>query len=61
MIDRATLEKIMELGVEEVYVRTVLGCNTIEGVCQNCYGMDLAKNELIQIGSPVGIVAAQSI
>lgn len=39
----------------------MLVCETHEGVCQHCYGMDLARNALVEIGTPVGIVAAQSI
>ena len=45
----------------EVWIRSVFGCQSLEGVCQICYGKDLATNRIIAIGEPVGIVAAQSI
>ena len=54
--------KIMEdSGVAEVYARSPLHCKTIHGVCQACYGLDLARNTLIELGEAVGIVAAQAI
>jgi DNA-directed RNA polymerase subunit beta' len=46
---------------EKLSVRSVLTCETEEGVCQKCYGLDLATSELVRIGTPVGIIAAQSI
>lgn len=47
--------------IEMIKVRTPLVCNTISGVCQHCYGMDLSTRQLIEIGVPVGVIAAQSI
>jgi DNA-directed RNA polymerase subunit beta' len=47
--------------VPSVRVRSVLTCNTLHGVCANCYGWDLAAGRMCQIGDPVGVVAAQSI
>lgn len=61
MIDQALLKTILASNVPSVSVRTMLMCETHEGVCQHCYGMDLAMNRIVDIGSPVGIVAAQSI
>lgn len=61
MIDRTLLKAIVASDVDFVPVRSMLGCETHEGVCQCCYGMDLARNDLVEIGTPVGIVAAQSI
>jgi DNA-directed RNA polymerase subunit beta' len=55
------VEQIMNLGVEAVRVRSVLGCLTHRGVCRKCYGFDLAANELVRLGAAVGIIAAQSI
>ncbi len=55
------VEQIMNLGVEAVRVRSVLGCQTPRGVCRKCYGRDLAANELAKLGAAVGIIAAQSI
>ena len=61
MIDQTLLKTILTGTVPSVPVRTMLMCETHEGVCQHCYGMDLAMNRIVDIGSPVGIVAAQSI
>jgi DNA-directed RNA polymerase subunit beta' len=48
-------------GVETVKVRTVLTCEAKQGVCVKCYGRDLSRNKMVNIGEAVGIVAAQSI
>jgi len=48
-------------GIEEVRIRTVLTCEARHGVCQKCYGRNLANNLSVQIGEAVGIIAAQSI
>ncbi len=61
MIGQALLKTILASDAEIVPIRTVLHCETHEGACQKCYGMDLARNTLVDIGTPVGIVAAQSI
>ncbi len=53
--------RIQESKVEEVYVRSPLTCELQFGLCQNCYGMDLGRGELVSFGAAVGIVAAQSI
>ncbi|AHB41045.1 hypothetical protein P148_SR1C00001G0238 [candidate division SR1 bacterium RAAC1_SR1_1] len=57
--DRVTL--IETLGIGEIKIRTPLVCSTISGVCQECYGMDLSTRKIVEIGVPVGIIAAQSI
>ena len=54
-------EAIDKSGVPEVYIRSVLTCQMRYGVCAMCYGRDLGRGELVEIGSAVGIVAAQSI
>jgi DNA-directed RNA polymerase subunit beta' len=54
-------EAIDKSGVEEVCVRSVMMCQMRHGVCAMCYGRDLGRGELVEIGSAVGIVAAQSI
>ena len=61
MIDQALLKTILASKIDAVPVRTMLMCETHEGICQCCYGMDLARNALVEIGAPIGIVAAQSI
>jgi len=60
-IDQPLLKVILASDAPIIPVRSMLNCETHEGVCQQCYGMDLARNSLVQIGAPVGIVAAQSI
>ena len=52
---------IEKMNVEEVKVRTSLTCNSVSGVCQKCYGTDLSTRQLVEVGVPVGIIAAQSI
>jgi DNA-directed RNA polymerase subunit beta' len=47
--------------LQEAHVRSVLTCRLRRGVCQKCYGYDLAHNKLVRLGTPVGIMAAQSI
>ena len=53
--------KIVDAGITEVKVRSSLCCRTAHGVCAKCYGMGLATREEVNIGEPVGIIAAQSI
>ena len=48
-------------GAKEVRVRSPLSCKTINGICRQCYGMDLARRKLVEIGETVGVVAAQAI
>lgn len=52
---------IREFQIEEVKVRSVMYCKTYGGVCQKCYGHDLGNKKIVEIGTPVGIIAAQSI
>ena len=54
-------EFIERIGVETVRIRTVLTCESKQGVCQKCYGRNLATNRNVEIGEAVGIIAAQSI
>jgi DNA-directed RNA polymerase subunit beta' len=56
--DSRTLEKA---GIKEAYVRTPLSCETVHGICRNCYGLDLGRNCMIELGQAVGIIAAQAI
>ena len=60
-IDEALAAKIEESGVEKVKLRTVLTCEAQHGICVKCYGQNLARNKIVEIGEAVGIVAAQSI
>ena len=61
MITEKLAEEIVAAGINEVEVRTVLGCRTKHGVCAKCYGMGLATREKANIGESIGIIAAQSI
>ncbi|MBX4190291.1 DNA-directed RNA polymerase subunit beta', partial [Candidatus Parcubacteria bacterium] len=61
VIDRATSKKIDELKLPTIRVRSVLKCKSSNGICRLCYGYDLSKNELVNIGEAVGIVTAQAI
>ncbi len=60
-IDEAALERIEELGIDRVSVRSPLTCAARHGVCRMCYGRNLATGELVELGQAVGIIAAQSI
>ena len=60
-ITEGLAEKIIDAGITEVEIRTTLTCNTVNGVCQKCYGRNLATGNLVEIGEAVGIMAAQSI
>ncbi len=57
----AKLRELEAAGIEEVVIRTVMTCHAHEGVCQKCYGWDLATSRPVNIGTAVGIIAAQSI
>jgi DNA-directed RNA polymerase subunit beta' len=58
---RKSLEINAKDAIKKVNVRSVVKCETGKGVCQHCYGYDLGSNEMVKIGSAVGIVAAQAI
>ena len=53
--------KIVEAGIEGVYIRSVFTCETRHGVCKKCYGRNLATGTDVEVGEAVGIIAAQSI
>ena len=61
LITKKEAKIIEENGITEVYVRSPLTCETAHGVCQACYGLDLGRNTLVNVGEAVGIVAAQAI
>ena len=61
MITENIAEKIVSAGIKEVEIRTILTCNVQNGVCQKCYGRNLATGNLVEIGEAVGVMAAQSI
>jgi DNA-directed RNA polymerase subunit beta' len=61
LIDEAWVDKLEELGVDEMVVRSAITCETTHGVCRACYGRDLARGHLVNVGEAVGVIAAQSI
>ncbi|MFO7247579.1 MAG: DNA-directed RNA polymerase subunit beta' [Bacillota bacterium] len=61
MIDEDIADKIVKAGIDKVVIRSVLNCRTPHGVCQKCYGRNLATGQPVEIGEAVGIIAAQSI
>ncbi len=60
-VDEDKARRIVEAGVERVYVRSPLNCRCRFGICQFCYGRDLSTRSLVKIGNAVGVIAAQSI
>jgi len=60
-IDADLIDLLHAHKVNEVGVRSVMTCKTKQGICQKCYGRDLGNNKTVKIGTPVGIIAAQSI
>jgi DNA-directed RNA polymerase subunit beta' len=60
-LDKENMQLLQDMEVEEVKVRTPLICHSISGICQKCYGTDLSTRRMVEIGVPVGIIAAQSI
>ncbi len=61
IIDTKVLRIIEEHKINSVKIRSVLTCESEGGVCQKCYGLDLGLNQPVDLGTPVGIIAAQSI
>ncbi|MDD5028546.1 MAG: DNA-directed RNA polymerase subunit beta' [Rhodoferax sp.] len=61
MLDEDLIEQLEAVGVDEVKVRTALTCATRFGICARCYGRDLGRGGLVNIGEAVGVIAAQSI
>jgi DNA-directed RNA polymerase subunit beta' len=60
-IDEHLVQVIEDAGIEKVLIRSGLTCETERGVCVACYGRDLARGELVNLGEAVGVIAAQSI
>ncbi|MCH2097782.1 MAG: DNA-directed RNA polymerase subunit beta', partial [Pseudomonadales bacterium] len=61
MLDEAWVDRLEELGVDEIFVRSPITCDTRYGVCATCYGRDLARGHQVNVGEAVGVIAAQSI
>jgi len=60
-IDEMAADKINDSGIEKVRIRSVLTCQSKRGVCVKCYGRDLARGKIVNIGEAIGVIAAQSI
>src|SRR5437588_6527378 len=61
LIEEPEVEAVTTAGVQEVRIRSVLTCETTNGVCGKCYGRDLARGTPVNMGEAVGVIAAQSI
>jgi DNA-directed RNA polymerase subunit beta' len=60
-IDETLADRIEDIGIDKVKIRSVLTCKSKQGVCALCYGRDLARGRLVNVGEAIGIIAAQSI
>ena len=61
LLDEDAVDAIEQMGIDEVKVRTPLTCDTRYGLCAKCYGRDLGRGTLVNVGEAVGVIAAQSI
>ena len=61
LLDEDLVDEIVASGIDEVKVRTVLSCATRYGLCAKCYGRDLGRGGMVNVGEAVGVIAAQSI
>lgn len=62
IIDKELAQKLSnDESIEKVIVRSPITCKTLDGICKMCYGYDLARNTLVELGVAVGVIAAQSI
>jgi DNA-directed RNA polymerase subunit beta' len=60
-IEETLADRIEDIGIDRVKIRSVLTCKSRQGVCALCYGRDLARGRLVNVGEAIGIIAAQSI
>ncbi|HBT80370.1 MAG TPA: DNA-directed RNA polymerase subunit beta', partial [Candidatus Yanofskybacteria bacterium] len=61
IVDKETAKRVESLKLEKIRIRSLLKCKSLAGVCRMCYGYDLSKNKLVEIGEAVGVVTAQAI
>ena len=61
LLDEKTVEMVERAGVDEIWVRSAITCETRHGICSKCYGRDLARGHQVNVGEAVGVIAAQSI
>ena len=60
-ITEEIITELEQKGIDRVYVRSAITCDTLQGICAKCYGRDLARGHLVNKGEAVGVIAAQSI
>jgi DNA-directed RNA polymerase subunit beta' len=61
LVNAEEAKQIEDAGIEKVKIRSLVTCKTLRGVCRKCYGKDLGRNDLVNLGQAVGVVAAQAI
>jgi DNA-directed RNA polymerase subunit beta' len=61
ILDHELVRRIVNSGIQDIKVRSPLTCELSHGICARCYGMDLGRGKMVEVGAAVGIVAAQSI
>jgi len=61
LLEEPQVDAVVNAGIQEVRIRSVLTCETVNGVCGMCYGRDLARGTPVNMGEAVGVIAAQSI
>jgi DNA-directed RNA polymerase subunit beta' len=61
LLDEQSVQDLEDAGVDQINVRSTITCETRHGVCSHCYGRDLARGDIVNIGEAVGVIAAQSI
>ena len=61
LITKAIAAEIDKLGLDKIKIRSLINCKAKDGICSYCYGFDLSKNKLVEVGQAVGIVTAQAI
>ncbi|KKS27490.1 MAG: DNA-directed RNA polymerase subunit beta' [Candidatus Yanofskybacteria bacterium RIFCSPHIGHO2_01_FULL_41_27] len=61
IVDKEAAKKIDAVKIEKIKIRSVIKCKSLNGICRLCYGYDLSKNTVVEIGEAVGIITAQAI
>jgi len=61
LVSKQEASEMEKAGIDKVKIRSSITCKTLRGICQKCYGVDLGRGDLVQMGQAVGIVAAQAI
>ena len=61
LLMKADAERVSSMDIDEAHVRSPLSCKTRHGICRLCYGLDMGRDRLVQLGEAVGVIAAQSI